>query len=74
MRQAPVTPPITPEDIVGAGIMPPPISRLLPLLDWPEAQPGVHRDLGGRVRARIAELQPLVSETEVHLERGRSSW
>ena len=41
-----------------------PISRLLPLLDWLDEQPGMDRDLGGRVRARIVELRPLVSEAE----------
>jgi aminoglycoside phosphotransferase (APT) family kinase protein len=64
LRQAPLTPPAAPGDIVGAGIVPLPLSRLFPLLDWLEEQPGMDRDLAGRVRARIGELRPLVSEAE----------
>jgi aminoglycoside phosphotransferase (APT) family kinase protein len=64
LRQAPLTPPITPGDIVGTGMVPLPIWRLLPLLGWLEQQPGMDRDLAGRVRARIGELQPVVSDAE----------
>ena len=64
LQQAPLTPPIAPDDIVEAGIVPLPISRLLPLMDWLEEQPGVDRDLAGRVRARVGELRPLVSDAE----------
>ena len=64
LRQAAFTPPDTAGDIVGAGIVPLPISRLLPLLGWLDEQPGVDRDLAGRVRARIGELGPLVSDAE----------
>jgi aminoglycoside phosphotransferase (APT) family kinase protein len=64
LRQAALTPPNTAGDSVGAGIVPLPISRLLPLLDWLDDQPGVHSALAGRVRARIGELGPLVSDAE----------
>ncbi len=64
LRQAPLAPPITPEDIVGAAIVPLPVWRLLPLLGWLDEQPGADRDLAGRVRARIGELGPLVSDAE----------
>jgi len=45
-------------------MVPLPIWRLLPLLDWLDEQPGMDRDLAGRVRARIGELRPLVSDAE----------
>ena len=45
-------------------MVPLPIWRLLPLLDWLDEQPGMNRDLAGRVRARIGELRPLVSDAE----------
>ena len=64
LRQAPLTPHITPEDIVEAGIVPLPVWRLLPLLGWLEEQPGVDSDLAGRMQARIGELRPLVSDAE----------
>ena len=64
LRQASLTPPITPDDIVGAGIVPLPVSRLLPLLGWLEEQPGVDSELARRVRARIGDLRPLVSDAE----------
>jgi hygromycin-B 7''-O-kinase len=64
LRQAALTAPNTAGDSVGAGIVPLPISRLRPLLDWLEQQPGVHTALAGRVRARIGELGPLVSDAE----------
>jgi hypothetical protein len=64
LLQPPVTPPVTPDDIVGTGIVPLPTWRLLPLLDWLEEQPGVDSDLGRWVRARIGELGPLVSDPE----------
>ena len=59
-----MTPPITPGDIVGAGMVPLPAWRLLSLVDWLEEQLGMGNDLAGRVRARIAELRPLVSDAE----------
>ena len=64
LRQAALTLPDTAGDSVGAGIVPLPISRLLPLLDWLDDQPGVHTALAGRVPARIGELGPLVSDAE----------
>ena len=64
LRPAPLTPPITPGDIVGAGMVPLPAWRLLSLVDWLEEQLGMGNDLAGRVRARIAELRPLVSDAE----------
>jgi aminoglycoside phosphotransferase (APT) family kinase protein len=64
LKQAPLTPLITPDDVVGAGIVPLPISHLLPLLAWLEEQPAVNSDLAGRVRRRIGELRPLVSEAQ----------
>jgi hypothetical protein len=64
LQQPALVHPITPGDIVGAGIVPLPIGRLLPLLDWLDEQPGVDSDLAGRVRARIGELGPLVTDAE----------
>jgi aminoglycoside phosphotransferase (APT) family kinase protein len=64
LQQAALARPVTPEDIIGAGIVPLPISRLLLLLGWLEEQPGMDSDLAGRVRARIGELRPLVSDAE----------
>ena len=64
LRQVPLRAAITPGDIVGAAIVPLPISRLLPLLDWLDEQPGMDRDLAGRVRARLGELRGLVSDSE----------
>ncbi|HEY6277274.1 MAG TPA: phosphotransferase [Streptosporangiaceae bacterium] len=64
LRQAALTPPSTPDDIVGAGMVPLPSRRLLPLLDWLEEQPGMDSDLAGRVRARTGDLLPLVSDAE----------
>jgi hypothetical protein len=55
LRQASLTPPITPDDIVGAGIVPLPSWRLLPLLGWLEEQPGMDSELARRVRARIGD-------------------
>jgi len=64
LRQAPLRAAVTPGDIVGAAIVPLPISRLLPLLDWLDEQPGMDGDLAGRVRARLGELRGLVSDSE----------
>ncbi len=64
LRQAALAVPVMPDDIVGAGIVPLPIPRLFPLLDWLEEQPGMDSDLGGRVRMRVEELRPLVSDAE----------
>ncbi len=64
LRQAPLPAPVMPDDIVGAGIVPLPISRLFPLLGWLEEQPGMDSDLAGRVRVRVGELRPLLSDAE----------
>ena len=64
LRQAPLPAPVTPDDIVGAGIVPLPVPRLFVLLGWLEEQPGMDRDLVGRVRMRVEELRPLVSDAE----------
>ena len=64
LRQAPLALPVTPGDIVGAGMVPLPIPRLLSLLDWLEEQPGMDSDLVGLVRARVGELGPVVSDVE----------
>jgi len=64
LRQAGLAPPAVPDDIVGAGIVPLPIARLYPLLRWLEDQPGMESDLASRVRGRVEDLRPLVSEAE----------
>lgn len=64
LGQSPLIPAMLPEDIAGAAIMPLPVSRLFLLLAWLEAQRGMDSDLAGRVRMRIGELAPLVSDAE----------
>ena len=64
LQQPALAHPITPGDIVGAGIVPLPSWRLVPLLDWLEERPGMDSDLAIRVRARIGELGPLVTDAE----------
>ncbi|HEY6315465.1 MAG TPA: phosphotransferase [Streptosporangiaceae bacterium] len=64
LQQAASAAPVTPDDVVGSGIMPLPVPRLLPLLDWLEEQPGMDGDLAGRVRTRVEDLRPLVADAE----------
>jgi aminoglycoside phosphotransferase len=64
LRQEPVRALVTPDDIVGAGVVPLPVGRLFPLLGWLEEQPGMDSDLAGRVRTRVEGLRPLVSDAE----------
>jgi thiamine kinase-like enzyme len=64
LRQARLPASAAPGDIVGAGIMPLPISRLSPLLRWLEEQPGMDSDLVARVRMRVEELRPLFSDAD----------
>jgi len=64
LRQAPLPALVIPDDIVGAGIVPLPFSRVFALLDWLDEQPGMDSDLAGRARRRIQELRPLVSDAE----------
>jgi aminoglycoside phosphotransferase (APT) family kinase protein len=64
LRQARLPASATPGDIVGAGIMPLPISRLCSLLRWLEEQPDMDSDLVVRVRMRVEELRPLFSDAD----------
>ncbi len=64
LHQAPLPAPVIPDDIVGAGIVPLPVSRLFSLLNWLEEQPGMDSDLADRVRMRVEELEPLVGDAE----------
>ncbi len=64
LRQAPLPGAVVPDDIVGAAIVPLPVPRLFPLLGWLEDQPGMDSDLACRVRVRVEELRPLVSDAE----------
>ena len=64
MRQASSAVPATRDALVGSAIVPLPMERLAPLLDWMEELPGVDRDLTSRVRKRIDDLYPKVSDPE----------
>lgn len=64
LQQPTSTARVAPDAIVGAALVPLPIARLLPLLDWLEGQPGMDSDLASRLRARVGELWPLVGDAE----------
>ena len=64
MRQASSAVPTTRDAIAGSAIVPLPMKRLAPLLDWMEVLPEVGRNLAGRVRKRIDDLQPKIFDTE----------
>jgi hypothetical protein len=44
----------TREDVGGSAIVPLPVARLAPLLDWTDQLPGIDGDLARRVRQRLA--------------------
>jgi aminoglycoside phosphotransferase (APT) family kinase protein len=64
LRAAPLLGAVVPGDLAGAVLVPLPVSRLFSLLEWLEEQPGMDRDLAGRVRMRVEEFRPLVGEAE----------
>ena len=64
MRQSSPAVPATREVIAGSAIVPLPMERLAPLLDWMEALPGVDRNLASWARKRIENLHPDVCGPE----------
>lgn len=54
----------TPGEIVGAALLPLPVSSILPLLAWLDDQPEMAGELVGAARLRIDELRPFLTEEE----------
>jgi aminoglycoside phosphotransferase (APT) family kinase protein len=54
----------TAEAIVGSAIVPLPVARLFPLLDWIDQLPGMGAGLARRARRRLGELQSVISGRE----------
>ncbi len=54
----------TREAIVGSAIVPLPVPRLFPLLDWIDQLPGMDAGLARRMRRRLGQLQAVISGRE----------
>ena len=52
-------------DVGGSAVVPLPVKRLAPLLDWMELLPGMDPKLARRVRARLDELAPAIEDSEL---------
>jgi aminoglycoside phosphotransferase (APT) family kinase protein len=55
----------TRESIVGASILPLPVTRLASLLEWIGEPPGMDSDLLARVQRRVNELTPVFADGEL---------
>lgn len=54
----------TREAIVGSAIVPLPVPRLFPLLDWIDQLPGMDPRLARRARSRLGQLRAVISSRE----------